>query len=252
MQRLAGSDKGLLGELDLDESLASGHHVLVLDSHDTTTPLSDEVVVIVELGLELSAELLKIDEVFTTDIGEGNASGSLEVDKLTEVSLAADEAEGDTLLSAESGQVDNELNRVDIVGDDDELGLVLLNKSGDMVETKLEVHGLVGLLGTTLLSLGLESVGLLLLGLRGVLSEQFKELGSLVLLEGLGELVDLRGDLESLHEDSLLTLDSDVARPFDKAGEVARWLDVSSKTEVASILLEERTTSSRSATSTSL
>ncbi len=75
---------------------------------------------------------------------------------------------------------------------------------------------------------------------------------TLVLLEGLGELVDLRGDLESLHEDSLLTLDTDVARPFDKAGEVARWLDVSSKTEVASILLEERTTSSRSATSTSL
>ena len=75
---------------------------------------------------------------------------------------------------------------------------------------------------------------------------------TLVLLEGLGELVDLRGDLQSLHEDSLLTLDTDVARPFHKAGEVARWLDVSSKTEVASILLEERTTSSRSATSTSL
>ncbi len=74
---------------------------------------------------------------------------------------------------------------------------------------------------------------------------------TLVLLKGLGELVDLGRDLQSLHQDALLTLDSDVARPFHKAGEVALWLDVSSKTEVASILFEERTVSSRSATSTS-
>ena len=74
---------------------------------------------------------------------------------------------------------------------------------------------------------------------------------TLVLLKGLGELVDLGRDLQSLHENALLTLDTDVAGPFHKAGEVARWLDVSSKTEVASILLEERTTSSSSATCTS-
>jgi hypothetical protein len=180
---LADSDKGLLGELDLDESLASGHHVLVLDTHDTTAPLSGEFGVIVELGLELSAELLKVDEVFAADISESNAGGSLQVNELAKVGLAADEAEGDTLLSAESGQVDDELNGVDVVGDDNELGLVLLNECGDVVETELEVHWLLSLLGSTLiggtaLSLRLESVGLLLAGLGGVLSEQFKELGS--------------------------------------------------------------------------
>ena len=73
-----------------------------------------------------------------------------------------------------------------------------------------------------------------------------------VLLEGLGELVDGGGHLQSLHEDSLLTLDTDVARPSDKAGKVALGLDISSKTEVASILLEERTRAGAGTTSTSL
>ena len=73
-----------------------------------------------------------------------------------------------------------------------------------------------------------------------------------VLLEGLGELVDGGGHLQSLHEDSLLTLDTDVARPSDKAGKVALGLDISSKTEVASILLEERTRAGAGTTSASL
>ena len=74
---------------------------------------------------------------------------------------------------------------------------------------------------------------------------------TLVLLEGLAELVDHGGHLESLHKDSLLSLDANVTRPFHKAGEVTLWLDVSSKSEVASVLLEERPRSSASATSTS-
>ena len=166
----------LLLVLDVDESLTSGHHVLVLDSHDTTTPLSGEVGVIIELGLELLAELLKIDEVFTTDFGESEAGGGLEVNKLTKVSLATDEAEGDTLLSAESGQMDDDLNGVDVVGDHDKLSLTLLNESSHVVETELDEERLVSL-SSTLLSGSLQTLGLLLLGLGLVLSEQFKELG---------------------------------------------------------------------------
>jgi len=113
-----------------------------------------------------------------------------------------------------------------------------------VAEAKLEVHGLLSLLTTLVsslaLSLVLESVGLLLVGLRGVLGQQFKELGSLVLLKGLAELVDLRGHLQSLHQNSLLSLDTNVARPFNEASEVALWLDVSSKSEIFSTLLEER------------
>ena len=75
---------------------------------------------------------------------------------------------------------------------------------------------------------------------------------TLVLLKGLGELVDLRGHLQSLHQNSLLSLDTNVARPFYEAGEVTLWLDVSSKSEIFGILLEERSISSGSATCTSL
>ena len=154
--------------------------MLVLDTHDTTAPLSGEVGVVVELSLELRAELVEVDEVFTADIGESDAGSRLEVDELAEVSLSADEAEGDTLLAAESGQVDDDLNRVNVVSDDNKLGLVLFNKSGDVVETKLDVERLVTLPGGILASLGLslKSVGLLLVGLGLVLGKQFKELGS--------------------------------------------------------------------------
>jgi len=51
--------------------------VLVLDTHDTTTPLSGKVGIIVELNLELSAESLEIDVVFTADFCECESSGSL-------------------------------------------------------------------------------------------------------------------------------------------------------------------------------
>ena len=63
---------------------------------------------------------------------------------------------------------------------------------------------------------------------------------TLVLLECLGELVDGGGHLQSLHQNSLLSLDADVLRPFDEAGEVTLGLDVSAKSEILHILLEQR------------
>jgi len=213
--------------------------VLVLDTHDTTTPLSGKVGIIVVLNLEHSAEVLEIDVVFTADFGEGKSSGSLEVDKLTEIGLSANEAEGNTLLSAESGQVNDELNWVDVVSDDDHLGFVLFDEGGDVVETKLDVHGLVSLLFVSSFGLSLQSEGLFLVSLRLILSKQFKKLGSLVLLESIGELVDGGGHLQSLHQDSLLSLDSNVARPFDETGEVTFGLDISTKSEILSRFLEE-------------
>lgn len=60
-----------------------------------------------------------------------------------------------------------------------------------------------------------------------------------VLIKSLAELVDGGGHLQPLHQNSLLSLDTNVARPFDKAGEVTLGLDVSSKSEIFGILLEE-------------
>ena len=173
---------GLLGKLDIHESLSGGHHVLVLDTHNTTTPgSSDADVLDVSLG-EGSAELLNLDEILRVDLGEGNAGSCLKVNKLSEGSLATDEAEWDALLSAESWKVNHELEWVDIVGNHDKLGLLFFNEGGDVVETELkklwlgtEVSVLVGL---ELLSSLLKSIDLLLLGLWGVFGEELEEFGS--------------------------------------------------------------------------
>ena len=61
----------------------------------------------------------------------------------------------------------------------------------------------------------------------------------MVLVDGLGELVDGGGNLETLEKNALLSLDTDVLGPFDEASEVANWLDVTSDSEVLSRLLEE-------------
>jgi hypothetical protein len=171
------SHVGFLGELDVDLALSLLHDVLVLDSHDTTTPGLAELVVVVELGLEVLAELFDIGEVFGVHSGESDAGGGLAVNELSEGSLSADEAEGDALLAAESWEMDDNLNWVNVVGDDNELGAALLNKSGDVVETELEVLWSGRLLGATGLSFLLETLFLFLAGFWHVLSQQFKKLG---------------------------------------------------------------------------
>lgn len=72
------------------------------------------------------------------------------------------------------------------------------------------------------------------------------ELRTLVLLNGVSELIDGGGHLQSLHQNSLLPLDSDVLWPFDETGEVSLWLDVTSESEVLCFLLEEGGTLARS------
>lgn len=243
--------------------------MLVLDAHNTATPVSSESLVLVELRAEVLGEELKILEVLLADLSEGDASGGLGVDKLAEASLALDEGVGDTLLSAEGGKEDEELDGVDVVGHHNELSLALLNELGHVVETELEDDGLGSLLGISAtllgLSLGLEADLLLLVGLGLVLGEQLKELAgytiyyllvnlrereseraasknltlTLVLVDGLLELVESGRDLQSLEKDSLLTLDADVLGPLDEAGEISLGLDVTSNSKVTSILLEE-------------
>ena len=55
MQRnmLKKSHVGFLGELDFSEFFSLGHFVLVLDSHNTASPGSSELVVLVVLSSEV-------------------------------------------------------------------------------------------------------------------------------------------------------------------------------------------------------
>ena len=47
-----------------------------------------------------------------------------------------------------------------------------------------------------------------------------------------------------MEKNSLLTLNANILRPSDEASKVSLWLDVSSDSEVARILLEQRTLTS--------
>lgn len=151
--------------------------MLVLEAHNTTTPVATELLIVVVLFPEGDRELLKILEVLLVHLGEGNAGSGLHVDELTEVGLSADEGVGNILSAAEGGQVKHGLNWVNIVGDDNQLGGALLNEGRHVVKTELDVDWLGGLTSTGLLSGGLESELLLLSGLGHVLGEELEELG---------------------------------------------------------------------------
>jgi len=64
-------------------------------------------------------------------------------------------------------------------------------------------------------------------------------LGGLVLVDGLGELVEYWWDLDSHLHDSLLSLDSNVLWPLDESSEVLLWLDGSTNSEASWVLGEE-------------
>ena len=146
----------------------------VLDAHNTTTPVSTELVVVVELFTEARRKSLQVLEIFFVDFSKSNSGSSLQVDELAKVGLAANEAERNILTSAEGGQVNNGLNRVDVVSDHNELGFVFLNKSSNVVKTKLDVNWFGGFTGTTSLSSFLKAELLFLLGLWLVLSEELE------------------------------------------------------------------------------
>ena len=63
---------------------------------------------------------------------------------------------------------------------------------------------------------------------------------TVVLIQGLSKLVDLRGDLESLEKDSLLSLESDVSWPSDESGEILLGLDISTDSEASGGRFEKR------------
>jgi len=53
--------------------------------------------------------------------------------------------------------------------------------------------------------------------------------------------MESRRNLESLEENSLLTLDSDILRPFDESSQISLRLDVPSDSKVSGILFEQWT-----------
>lgn len=171
------------------------------------------------------------------------------MDDRPETGLALHDDVWHTHLAAQGGEEDDELDGVNIVCDDNEGGLLGFDEGDDVVETVLDEEGLLGvlddarlletdqsskmtyvyLLAFTLLStLGSldQALTLLDLGLGPVLVQELEQLGGGVLVQGVGELSDGRGDLETLVEDDLLALKENVFGPFDETGQVSLGADV--------------------------
>lgn len=232
---------GLLKSLAL---LLSAH--IGLGTHDATAPLPPGALVLVhEAILDGGNELGELRLVLRADLGEGDDSSSLLVNDSAEAGLALDDSVRNTHLLAEGRKEDNELNRVDIVGDEDERSLLVLDQTDNVVETIL---GSVGLLGNILLLLALldsssllqETLLLLGLGLRAVLVEELESLGGGVLVEDVLELGKSRRNLQTHLKDLLLALEADILGPLDHTAHVTLGLDILTDAEVTAALLNQR------------
>lgn len=160
---------------------------------------------------------------------EGEDGSGLLVDDCAETRLALYDNVGDTHLATEGREEDDKLNGVNVIGDDNEGSLLGLDEGDRVVQTVLnKVWLLVRLLLLTLGSggsSGSETCLLLLLGLGAVLVEELEKLGCGVLVKSVSELRDSRGDLETLSQDDLLALETNILGPLDEASKVGLGLD---------------------------
>lgn len=129
------------------------------------------------------------------------------------------------------------------MGNDHQGSLLGLHQSGNVVQAKLDSQRLLTAnnLLTGSLGLGSSAQTQLLVGLSLglVLVQQAEQVGGSVLVQGAGELVDGRRDLQAALQDGALALEADVLGPADHAGQVALGLDIVADGEVAGALLDQ-------------
>lgn len=224
-------------------SFALGHLGLGLCTHDTATPvLTGLLVLVVEVGLDGLGQGGQVVFVLWADLRQGNGRGSLLVDQGTEGSLALDDAIRNAHLAAQGGQPHDQFDRIDVMRDDDQGGLLGFDQGSYVVQAVFDAKRLLGLLSLLSRSLGSSNLGqaLLLLSLcfGDVLLQQGEELGAGVLVQCLGELVNGRGDLQTLLKNGTLALQADIDRPLDITRQVALRLDVVTDGKVTGTLLE--------------
>ena len=167
------------------------------------------------------------------------------VNNSSKTSLALDNSKRNTHLTAKSRKENDELNGVNVMGDQNKRSLLVLNQSNNVVKTVLDI---VWLLANILLLLTIgNSSGLLVktflllnLGFWAVFVEEFEGLGGSVAVQGVLELSDGRGNLETDAQDLLLALELDILGPLDETGQVTLGLDVLTNTEVTRASLDER------------
>lgn len=147
-------------------------------------------------------------------------------------------------LATQSREEDDELNGVDVVGDDNELSFLRLDEGDDVVQPVLGEQLLFGVLGVFIHSGGGSSslmTGLLfLLRLRAVLVQKLEQLRGCVLVQSVCSLSDRRRNFEALIQNDLLAMQANILGPLDEASHVSRRLDVLADTECFGVSLKER------------
>jgi len=181
--------------------------------------------------------------VLVVDFMESNGGASFSSDQLSESGFAFDDAVWNVHFSAESWKVNNDFDWVDVVGDENELGLFSFDEVDDLVDSRSE-HGFPSGWGISFafgsgFSSGDESGFFLGFGGWGVFGGQFENLGSVLLVQSLRELVDGRWNLQSLLEDLSLPLELDVHWPSNESGEISFWLKVLANAKVFGSFFEQ-------------
>lgn len=185
--------------------------VLTLSAHDWLSCNSSDSGILVVDSVEVSSEVVQVVLVLVSYVSKGEAGALFLVDKLSKSRFTFNEAVWDSHLFAEVWQEDHELDWDDVVGNNDQLSLLLLNQSGNVVKTEFNYEWLLGvgvdvLLVSLEFSLFLESLDLLFLGLWDVFGEESEQFLSLVSLDGVSELVDDTWSWKSLLENLLLSI----------------------------------------------
>jgi hypothetical protein len=178
--------------------LLLGLNILTLLAHHSTTPSTSDINVVIVLRSEGLAQSVKLSLVLLTDSGNGNGRTVLLVNQSTKTRLGLENAERNILLSAKSREPNNKLNWVNIMSNNNQLGLLILNSRSDLMETIDERRRLLlsGILSSSL-GLGnfLQALLLLLLSLWNVVLQQLQQLSRLILVKSVAELIDHRRDL---------------------------------------------------------
>ena len=196
----AGSDLGSLGLNSLSSLLQLGNG---LEAHVASTPATLDGVI--ELLVEVSLELSTLDVILGVVGSQSHHRTVLLVHEGAKTSLTLDNTEGHIHLAAQGRQPDHQLNGVDVMRDHHHGSLLLLDESSDMLQTVLQSGrgrargGVFALSGSS--SGGFQTLRLGFLGLGLVLDQQLEELGGLVLVQCVGELLDGGGDLQTLEQD---------------------------------------------------
>jgi len=190
---------------------------------NTTSPLTALLLILLrEVSLGSADNVCKFSLVFAAYLLESNSSRSLLVNNSSQAGLALNDDVGYTHLAAKSRKEYDELNRIDVVSNDNKSGLLRFDESDDVVQAILHIERLL-VLSVLILALGsgsgrgLETSLLLNLGLRTILVEQLEQLSGRVLVQSVRELGNGRGNLEALVKDDLLALKANVFRPLDEA-----------------------------------